>query len=695
MAKVLIVDDEKEFRESLSERLKVRGFNNLTLPDGEEALKVTRMDKDIDVVILDRKMPGLSGEQVLKEIKSYRPEIQVIMLTGHASTQSAMEVGKLDAFSYIQKPCELDRLIGIIEDARRATVRAKIQEEIPIIEKESIWKWCIGNHNYRPGFIILGLVLFVGIILMPTPQNLTDILSYNKSVTRIDSLSPEARVNEINLGYKDYSKMKKETSIADYYSNKFKLGAQKDENGETLKDKDGKEIYKLTVEEACFRAKVMLGILLVAALFWATGAIPIGITALFVGMLMYFFNIMNPDDVASAYGKDSVIFVFGILAVAIAIHKTGLDRRIGVLLMKPARNLMLYLLVFLPMFGMACSFLSEHAMVAFMMPILMMIYASSTQSAGVKEDPKLAILLVLSLNFAANLGGPGSPAAGGRNSVMMGILADYGGSPSFGQWVMYGLPFVPVAAIAVGLYFYIVCYRKMKVKKLNITNIVNQANHKIGPMTKTEYVTVAIMVMLITLWIISGEDGGWGMGGPVILAIVIMNIFGIMTWRDVSKIQWEVVALYAGATAMGSGLASTGAALYLADSFVSILPDFMKSGEGLAVASSFITGTITNFMSDGATVATIGPITVPMATISGTNPWMVGLATAFASSFAHIFLPGTPNNAIVFALAKNPITGEKVFTLGQLAKHGFFVVLISFAVLWIWIIFGYWQWLGF
>ncbi|ROL60941.1 response regulator [Bacteroidetes/Chlorobi group bacterium ChocPot_Mid] len=695
MAKVLIVDDEKEFRESLSERLKVRGYENLTLPDGEDALKVTRMDRDIDVVILDRKMPGLQGEQVLKEIKSYRPEIQVIMLTGHGTTESAMAVGRLDAFSYVQKPCELEKLIGIIEEARKATVKAKVQQEIPIIEKGSFWKWCIGNHNYRPGYIILGIIIFVAILLMPTPQKLVDILAYKKTVKVIDSLTPEARLKELNLGYKDYSRLKKDNNIVDYYSNKFKLGAQKDERGKPLRDKDGKEIYKLTIDDVAFRAKVMLGILVIAAFFWATGAIPIGITALIVGMLMYFFNVMNPDDVASAYGKDSVVFIFGILAVAVAIHKTGLDRRIGVLLMKPAKNLILYLLLFLPMLGIACSFLSEHAMVAFMMPILMMVYASSTQAAGVKEDPKLAILLVLSLNFAANLGGPGSPAAGGRNSVMMGILADYGGSPSFGEWVMYGLPFVPVAAICVGIYFYVVCYRKMKVKKLNISNIVNQANQKIGPMTKTEYTMAAIMILLITLWVISGEDGKWGMGGPVILAIVLMNVFGILTWRDVSKIQWEVVALYAGATAMGSGLASTGIALYLADSVVSALPDFMRTGEGLAIASSFITGIMTNFMSDGATVATLGPITVPMATISGTNPWMVGLATAFASSFAHMFLPGTPNNAIVFALAKNPITGEKVFTLTDLAKHGFFVLLISFAVLWIWIIFGYWQWIGF
>jgi sodium-dependent dicarboxylate transporter 2/3/5 len=640
-------------------------------------------------------MPEMSGEQVLKEIKAIKPEIQVIMLTGHGDTKSAMEVGKLDAYSYVQKPCELDKLIEFIEGARRANTKAKEKYEITTIEHSSFRKWFVGHHNFRPGFIALGILLFIVIVFYPTPQRLIEILSYEKSVTVVDSLSAQARLSEENLGYKDYSKMKKGNTIGDYYSSKFKLGKVKDERGEAVKDKDGREVYKLSVDDVAFRAKVMIGVLLIAGLFWASGAVPIGITALIVGLAMYFFNIMNPDDVASAYGKDSVIFIFGILAIAVAIHKTGLDRRIGVLLMKPTKNLTLYLFLFLPMLGIACSFLSEHAMVAFMMPILMMVYASSTQAAGVKEDPKLAILLVLSLNFAANLGGPGSPAAGGRNSVMMGILADYGGSPTFGEWVMYGLPFVPVAALTVGLYFYFVCYRRMKVKKLNISSIVSQASAKIGPMTKTEYITAGIMILLISMWVFSGEDGIWGMGGPVLFAIVLMNLFGILTWRDISKIQWEVVALYAGATAMGSGLASTGAALYMADAFVSVLPDFMRSGQGLAIASSFITGTITNFMSDGATVATIGPITVPMATISGTNPMMVGLATAFASSFAHMFLPGTPNNAIVYALAINPLTGERVFTLGDLAKHGFFILLLSFLVLWVWLIFGYWNWIGF
>jgi len=174
-----------------------------------------------------------------------------------------------------------------------------------------------------------------------------------------------------------------------------------------------------------------------------------------------------------------------------------------------------------------------------------------------------------------------------------------------------------------------------------------------------------------------------------------LNIFRVLRWKDIAGIHWEVVALYASACALGKGLAVTGTALYLADSFVRILPDFMSSGAGLAIATSIFTGITTNFMSDGATVSALGPITVPMAMISGTPPLMVGLATAFASSFAHMLIIGTPNNAIAYAMAKDPVTGEQLVSLGDFLKHGTIILLLSWIVLWVWTILGYWRWIGF
>ncbi len=677
MARILLVDDEESFRNSLKERLKLRGYDVTVLGDGRKAVKAVRGDSEIDVVILDRVMPGIRGEQVLKEIKEFRPELQVIFLTGHGDMASAMEVGRLDAFSYMQKPCDLEELLKTIELARANKRHVLEKHEILQIEKGSVWKWLLGVHNSRPGIIILGLLIYLGLILMPAPQRMVDLLTAPKTGT----------ISDPHFGYAHYSEMSPDETVSNYYSETYKIG-------EKVPTPTGSgHAYRMTPGQAAFKAKVMLATLILAALFWMSGAVPIGITALIVGVSMYVMGILNPNDIAKAYAKDAVIFIFGVLAVAGVISKTGLDRRIGLLLFGPVKSIPRLLFIFLPLVGICCSFISEHALVAFLMPMLMMVYATSTRNAGIKKDPALATMFVLSLCFAANCGGPGSPAAGGRNAVMIGILSDYDASIPFGSWVKYGLPFVPVMALVIGAYFYIVLRPRIKVRNLDVSAIARQASEKIGPMDRKEYVTAAILAGLILLWVTASDV--LGMGGPVLIALVLLNVFRILRWKDIAAIPWEVIALYASACALGKGLAVTGAALFLADGFIRILPDCMSSGIGLAMATSLFTGITTNFMSDGATVSAIGPITIPMAMISNTHPWMIGLATAFSSSFAHMLIIGTPNNAIAYVMAKDPVTGERLVTLGDFMKHGAAVLVLSFTVLWLWTFLGYWRWLGF
>jgi len=89
-------------------------------------------------MVLDRKMPGMRGEQVLSEVRAFRPEMQVIMLTGHASMKSAMETGRLEAYAYLEKPCELDELIDVIEAAREDKVHAMARHVLTSISEEYI-----------------------------------------------------------------------------------------------------------------------------------------------------------------------------------------------------------------------------------------------------------------------------------------------------------------------------------------------------------------------------------------------------------------------------------------------------------------------------------------------------------------------------------------------------------------------------
>ncbi len=683
MTRILLVDDEERFRTNLAKRLRKRGYEVVEVDNGIDAIKRARADESIEVAVLDLRMPNLDGMQTLKEIKAFRPALQAIMLTGHGSVDSAKEAGRLDAFKFLQKPCEVEELSNAIEEAKIEANYARARHEIAEpVEGHSWVKWLVGSHNSRPLFIILGLAIFAGLVFMPAPDRLTELVSAKKP-----GPSAVTQQSEMIQGYASYREMTEGESIANYYSRKYGLN-------QTVQLPDGTRSKRpLSPEGVAFRAKVMLALILLAALIWATGAIPVAVTAMLVGVVMYFFGIFKPNDIAQAYAKDAVIFIFGVLALSKAISRTGLDRRIGLLLLAPARNLTLLLLVFLPLLSLACSFISEHALVAFTMPLFVMVYSAATKELGIKTDRALMVLFTLSLCYAANAGGPGSPAAGGRNAIMVGILADYGVAPTFGQWTMYGLPTVPVLSLAIGFYFWLVLRPRTQIAKVDVAAVVKRAAARIGPVTRNEIVTAAVLVLVIILWITCSD---WlGMGGPVILGLVLLNVLRVLAWRDMATIHLEVVLLYAGASAIGKGLAATGGALYLADAFVGLLPDFLTQGPGIAIASSIFTGLATNFMSDGATVAAVGPIAVPMATIAAVHPWMVGFATAYASSFAFMLIIGTPSNALAFAMAKDPNTGEQLVTLGDFFRHGAAVLAISFVVLWFWTILGYWTWLQF
>jgi two-component system response regulator CpxR len=127
--RVLLVDDEEQFVETLALRLETRDFAVATAFNGDQALDHLK-GKDVDVVVLDVLMPGLSGIDTLREMKKIRPLTEVIMLTGHATVETAIEGMKLGAFDYLMKPTEIEELVEKINkaQARKAEHEARIQK---------------------------------------------------------------------------------------------------------------------------------------------------------------------------------------------------------------------------------------------------------------------------------------------------------------------------------------------------------------------------------------------------------------------------------------------------------------------------------------------------------------------------------------------------------------------------------------
>ena len=115
--KLLLVDDEKPFLDTITKRLEKRELNVSAVYSGKEALAELENNKSIEVIILDVKMPGMDGIETLGEIKKRFPLVEVIMLTGHATVETAIDGMKIGAFDYLMKPCDIDVLVTKVEDA--------------------------------------------------------------------------------------------------------------------------------------------------------------------------------------------------------------------------------------------------------------------------------------------------------------------------------------------------------------------------------------------------------------------------------------------------------------------------------------------------------------------------------------------------------------------------------------------------
>jgi DNA-binding NtrC family response regulator len=127
---LLIVDDEEQFLESMKKRLELRDFNVITVNRGEKAIEAARKHP-IDIALVDLKMPGINGEQTLEALKQEHKWMEVVILTGHGSTESAVECTKRGAYHYLQKPCELERLLAVLTEAykKRVMNKMKIRQE--------------------------------------------------------------------------------------------------------------------------------------------------------------------------------------------------------------------------------------------------------------------------------------------------------------------------------------------------------------------------------------------------------------------------------------------------------------------------------------------------------------------------------------------------------------------------------------
>jgi len=419
---------------------------------------------------------------------------------------------------------------------------------------------------------------------------------------------------------------------------------------------------KKTADKGAWHIKVAIAMMVFVVFCFMTECIPLPGVAFCIGLILVFTGVVTRQEVAMLYWSDACWFIMGSLMFAAAFVKTGVDKRMCLMMFKKLAvpSAKWVTLIFFIIISPLAAFISDHALAAMFLPIGMLLYQNSL-TREVPEDKELAKMLMIAIAMACNIGGPGAPSGGARNVIMMTYLNDmFGFDIGYFQWVTYCFPFIlvmsPVTWFTVNLRF--------KPRITSLAPAMNQLQREIGKMggwNSKQIWALIIFIVMVYGWFT--EKVFYNMGiYPVRLGIGVIAVAGavaylltgVVNWRDYQdRVDWGVVWLYAGAIIFGRTLDSTGAAYWLARSVIDgLAPLGMDAGLPLMAISNGLTAVLTNLMADGPAAAAVGPIALNMAGLvhpgSTFLPFMA-MGTAIASSFAYCLIIGTPPNAIVYA----------------------------------------------
>ena len=177
-----------------------------------------------------------------------------------------------------------------------------------------------------------------------------------------------------------------------------------------------------------------------------TECIPLPGVAFCIGLILVFTGVVTRKEVAMLYWEDACWFIMGSLMFAAAFVKTGVDKRVCLMMFKKlaAPNVKWVTLIFFIIISPLAAFISDHALAAMFLPIGMLLYQNSLTDE-IPEDKELAKMLMIAIAMACNIGGPGAPSGGARNVIMMTYLNDmFGFDIGYFQWVTYCFPFILV-----------------------------------------------------------------------------------------------------------------------------------------------------------------------------------------------------------------------------------------------------------
>jgi sodium-dependent dicarboxylate transporter 2/3/5 len=404
-------------------------------------------------------------------------------------------------------------------------------------------------------------------------------------------------------------------------------------------------------------AMIVLAMSIVATILFITEPIPLPAVALLIILGQVFLLGSSSTHVAKTLWNDSVLFILGSLMLAVAVVKQKLDKRIAWVIVRITGTKTSSICFGISVVsGVLASFIGEHTVAAMMLPVGITLVTLTS------DDPKkvrnLAAVLLFSIAYGCSVAGIGTPSGGARNAIMIGYWREFFFDPTnpetnkflidYVRWMAFAYPMFLIQLPFVTLVLFITFKPEYRDLSRAVVKLRDQVERE-GPMKVSDWVSIIFFFLVLIGWIFVSDDVG--MGTIAILGATVFLISGLVRWEDInSGVNWGVVLLYGAAISLGVEMKDTGAATWVATSFLEYLEPFGASdGFGLWAAVSVLTTAVTNMMSNGAAVAVLGPVVLNMAVVAQENPIIIGFITAISSAFAYLTVVGTPACTIVYA----------------------------------------------
>jgi sodium-dependent dicarboxylate transporter 2/3/5 len=407
---------------------------------------------------------------------------------------------------------------------------------------------------------------------------------------------------------------------------------------------------------------------------WISEWIPVYLTALLPLLFAVPFGLLTPKDLAQCYGDSNIFLFFGGFVMALALEKWGVHEQIARRIIAVVGNKKSNILLgFILSTGLISMWISNTATALMMLPMAMAVVEAMPPA---HRQSRFAIFLMLSIAYAANIGGVGTLIGSPPNTQMASILAEnFQIEISFFDWMKIGMPLAILLLLIMFVIFnYLLGLERKDVHDLHFHTL---------PWNKAQKRVLWIFSIVAGLWIfreafssmfgINYRDENAAILGALAMFLIPNGEEGkqkILRWSDTEKLPWGILLLFGGGLALAAVLEKNGILKYLASTF--------ESYEGLSLVSAILILTtiaifISEVLSNLAMVTLFIPVVGIFAAQTGLPLVPLAMALTLGASLAFMMPVGTPPNAIVF--------GSGFLRIKDMIRYGFILNLFSLALI--------------